>query len=202
MDSVTQLFFGDGAGWFTAPALIGTLGYVIRMLLTTLLGGDGHGGMGGDGGGHDGGAGHHDGDGVGGHWGATMLSVQGVLTFAMGFGWGGLGAYRGAGWSAVASIFVAVACGIAFLALLVTLLRATNRLQSSGNLNLNQFVGTTAEAYTSIPSAGSGRGQISAVVGDRQRYIYAVAEGEEIPARARLQVVRANGDNTVTVRRA
>ena len=197
MDALTDIFFSNGAGWFTAPALVGTLGYLMRMLLMTLLGGDSHGDAAGAGG-----SGSHDAEGMGGHWGATMLSIQGLLTFAMGFGWGGLGAYRGAGWSAVLSVFVGTACGVALVSLLVLLLRATKQLQTSGNLNLAQFVGTEAEAYTVIPTAGSGRGQISAIVGDRQRYIYAVSEGEEIPARARLHVVRANGDNTVTVRRA
>ncbi|MFO0828613.1 MAG: NfeD family protein [Phycisphaerales bacterium] len=191
MDTIVDIFFANGAAWFTAPALIGTLGYLFRMLVATFGGGDGHAD-----------AAHHDSDAMGGHWGATMLSVQGLLTFAMGFGWGGLGAYRGAGWSAVVSVFVGLVCGVGFVGLLIALFRATRRLQTSGNVSLDQFVGVEAEAYTAIPPPGGGKGQISAVVGDRQRYIYAVSEANEIPARTRLRVIRANGDNTVTVRRA
>jgi hypothetical protein len=190
MAAATDLLFSDGAAWFSVPALVGTLGYLLRLTVVVLVGGD-----------HDGG-GHHDGGDVGGHVAATMLSVQGFLTFAMGFGWGGLGAYRGADWSAVVSTMVGVACGVALVALLVVTLRATRRLHSSGNIELQQFVGAEAEAYTIIPKSGAGRGQISAVIGDRQRYVYAVSEGEELPARTRLRIIRVNGDNTVTVSRA
>lgn len=200
-----ELLFEDGAAWFSVPALVGTFGYAIRFALAML-------GIGGDDGGagdmhtgdsmHDasGADGHAEGHGLS-HLGMALLSVQGVLTFAMGFGWVGLGGYRGSGWSAGTSAVVGVAGGLVLSLLLVYLLRATRSLTASGNVTLEQFVGVEAEAYTSVPAAGHGRGQIMAVVGERQRYVYAVSESDEIPPRTRIKIVRANGDNTVTVRR-
>lgn len=181
MTSVLDLFFADGAWWFSIPALVGTFGYLLRLLFAS-LGSD------------------IEDEGFDGDSGATVLSFQGLMTFAMGFGWGGLGAFRGAGWSSSASVGVGIACGLALLGLLLLLINATRRLQSTGNITLDRFVGIEAETYTTIPAAGGGRGQIRAIVAERQRIVGAVSEGPEIAARTSVTVVRANGDNTVTVR--
>jgi hypothetical protein len=189
MGNLLDLFFGGGAWWFSVPALVGTAGYLVRLILSS-LGGDhldaGHAGDVVDGM-------HHDG-------GATVLSVQTLLTFAMGFGWGGLGAYRGAGWSPSIAVAVGIGSGVALVIILLLLLNATRRLQSTGNLAIDGFVGLEGEAYTDIPGPGGGRGQVRAVLGERERFLNAVAVADEIPARARVTIVRANADNTVTVR--
>jgi hypothetical protein len=138
---------------------------------------------------------------TGGDLAATALSVQGFLTFLMGFGWGGLGGYRGSELSLGLSAVIGIGCGIVLLLVVVFLLRATRRLQSSGNITLGDLVGLEAEVYTTIPASGQGRGQIVTVVGDRQRFVNAVSDAAEIPPRTRIAVVRVNGDNSVTVRR-
>lgn len=201
MASLAELLFDDGAAWFSIPAIAGTFGYAVRFLMAAFGGmddGDGDGAIADGVGGGDGGS-------AVGHalssWGMAMLSFQGFLTFTMGFGWAGLGAYRGSGWPAWLSAVVGVVGGIVLSALMIALMRSTRKLSASGNLTLDRFVGTEAESYTSVPAAGGGRGQISAIVGDRQRYLYAVTDGEEIPARSRIRIIRANGDNTVTVQR-
>jgi len=184
-----DLLFSDGAAWFSVPALIGTGGYALRLLLAAI-------GVGGDGDSTDAAASHE------GHadLAGAALSIQGFLTFLMGFGWGGLGGYRGSDLSAGVSALLGVGCGLVLVAVMVLLLQASRRLQSSGNMSLTQLVGCEGEACTSIPAAGQGRGQIVTVIGDRQRFAYAVADGVEIPSRTRVAVVRTNGDNTVTVR--
>lgn len=181
MVNLLDLFFGDGAWWFSIPALIGTFGYLVKLLLSSLGSDIDEGGFEGDSG-------------------ATVLSFQGLATFAMGFGWGGLGAYRGAGWSSVTSVGVGVLCGAALVGILLSLINASRRLQSTGNITLDLFVGSEAETYTTIPAAGGGRGQIRAIINERQRIVSAISEGSEIPPRSAVTVVRANGDNTVTVR--
>lgn len=188
MASLTELFFGGAGLWFTVPALVGTGGYLLRLALASFLGDDADG---------DGGdaplESHHD-------IAATALSVQGILTFLMGFGYGGLALLRAADLSAPVSAIGGMVVGVGFLAVAVLLLRATRGLQSSGNVALDALVGLEAEAYTVVPAAGQGQGQIKAVVGDRQRFVYAVSDGAEIAPRSRVAVVRVNGDNTVTVR--
>jgi hypothetical protein len=187
-----NVLFADGAAWFAVPALVGTLGYMLRLVLSAIGVGDGD---------ADDVAHVDHGAHTGGDLAATALSVQGFLTFLMGFGWGGLGGFRGSDLSLGLSALIGIGCGIVLLLVVVFLLRATRRLQSSGNITLGDLVGLEAEVYTTIPASGQGRGQIVTVVGDRQRFVNAVSDAAEIPPRTRIAVVRVNGDNSVTVRR-
>jgi hypothetical protein len=191
MGTLTDLFFGGAGMWFTVPALIGTGGYLVRLALAAILGDDA-----------DGDGTEAVGEGTSGHSdiAATALSLQGMLTFLMGFGWGGLACYRALDLSAPLSAGGGFIVGVLFLALTVVILRATRKLHSSGNIGIAELVGLEGEAYTIVPPAGQGQGQIRTVVGDRQRFVYAVSDGAEISARTRITVVRANADNTVTVR--
>jgi hypothetical protein len=196
MATFTEYFFGGAATWFALPAIVGTGGILVRLALVSLVG-DGPSG-------DDAGAAGHDGAGVAGSHGdiaATAISVQGILTFLMGFGWAGLGSYRGTDLSPGISALIGTGTGVVFLAISAAMLRASRRLQSSGNVSIADLVGAEAEVYTIIPAAGQGQGQIKAVIGDRQRFVNAVSEGAELPARTRVKVVRANPDNTLTVRR-
>jgi hypothetical protein len=201
MESLSQLFFSDAATWFTLPAIVGTGGFLVRLGLASFSG-DGHDAQSGDASG--GGDGAELSDGAGNHQdiAATAISAQGILTFLMGFGWAGLGAYRGADLSSGVSALVGAGTGLVFLAMSVVMLRASRKLQSSGNVSIASLVGTEAEVYSIVPAAGQGQGQVRAVVGDRQRFVYAVSDGPELPTRTRVIVLRANPDNTLTVRRA
>ncbi|MFN0010194.1 MAG: hypothetical protein ACKVS8_00975 [Phycisphaerales bacterium] len=190
MDTLLQ----TPAIWFTIPAIVGTLGFGVRLLLM-LAAGDGHGnGQGGADLHADHGADHQ----------FELLSVQSVLAFMMGFGWGGLGALRGSGLSPVSSSVLALASGAAMMFLLAFTMRSIRRLSASGNIALDSLTGATGEASMDIPSGttpGRGSGEVRLVIGDRERRCQAVSVGEAIPSRARVRVVTVNSDNTVTVER-
>lgn len=186
--------FNGGAAWFSVPALLGTLIFVIRIGLM-LVGGD----AGGD---FDldidldvdpaiSDTGHA----------FEVFSFQSLTAFAMGFGWGGLGGLRGAGWDYLPSVIVAIAAGVGMVWLLGLLLKGIHDLQSSGNVSINQAIGVVGEIYATVPASGGGRGQIRLVIDGRQRLYNAFAEAEELPTGARATVVRANPDNTLTVAR-
>src|SRR5262245_17518174 len=134
-----ELFFGHHAGWFTAPALIGTAFFVIRLLAIS---------AGFDHTLHDTSApppiGDHHPDPV---HGFKFISLQGALAFMMGFGWGGLGAMRGAGWSIPASTLTGLLCGVAMVWLLCLLLKGIHDLQSSGNLSILSTHGAAGDVY-------------------------------------------------------
>ena len=155
MSSLQELFFTGPAPWFTVPALVGTGGYLLRLLFG---GGD-----------DDGGAEIVEGGAVGDVT-ATALSVQGLLAFLMGFGWGGLACLRALEWSGPASVGGGVGTGFVFIGLTVLVFRAARRLQSSGNISLARLVGSEAEVYTAIPAAGNGLGRVRTVDDERERY--------------------------------
>lgn len=185
MSSLQELFFSGPAPWFTVPALVGTGGYLLRLLF--------------DGVDDDGGAEIGDGASVGDVT-ATALSVQGLLAFLMGFGWGGLACLRALEWSGPASVGGGVGTGLVFIAMTVLVLRVARRLQSSGNISLGRLVGSEAEVYTAIPAAGKGLGRVRTVVDERERFVSATTSGEAIGARTRVVIEKVNGDNSVSVR--
>ncbi len=182
-----DLFFAHPASWFTIPALLGTAFFVIRLVLMFS--------------GADGGDAEMDLDVD--HSDSTesfkILSIQGVTAFAMGFGWGGLGGLRGAGWDLTGSLAIGVVAGVGMVWLIIMLMRGIHSLQQSGNVPLAHMDGATGEVYIGIPGERKGTGQVRLVIGNRQRMVNAVTEGIELPTKSRVRVTRVNDDNTVTV---
>ena len=185
MATLQELFFTGPAPWFTVPALIGTGGYLVRLVFG---GGD-----------DDGGADVAESGAVGDVTG-TALSLQGLLAFLMGFGWGGLTCLRALEWSGPASVGGGVGTGLIFIAMTVLVLRVARRLQSSGNISLGRLVGSEAEVYTAIPAAGKGLGRVRTVIDERERFVSATTSGDGIAPRTRVTIEKVNGDNSVSVR--
>ncbi|MFO0830715.1 MAG: hypothetical protein U0637_02615 [Phycisphaerales bacterium] len=193
-------FFASPAVWFTVPALLGTLAFIIRL---AMLGAGGHHG--------DGGAGHGD---VGTHgdvMGATdamhdsapnlsgFFSIQSFLALFMGFGWGGLGALKGLGWPWTGAALVGIGAGLAMVLLLGAVMRSVGRLEGSGNIHVKSTLGATGDVYVSVPEKGKGVGEVRLIIGDRQRMVSAISDGPALPSKTRVKVAAVNPDNTVTV---
>lgn len=198
---MSELFFGPVAIWFAIPAIVGTTFFTLRLVLM-LVGGDG------DAAGVDADFDVSDSIADGGDVDDSssafkIFSVQAISAFLMGFGWGGLGAFRGSGWSPAVSVLVAVAAGVGMMWLLGWLLRFIPRLQSSGTLPMYQALEAEGSVYAQIPAARAGKGEVRVVIGDRERYYRAVTEGEALPTGAHIRVVSINDDdNSVTVTQA
>ena len=176
--------------WFTVPALLGTLLFLLKIALL-MMGADGDGDF--DVGGADGA------DATGSDAAFTILSIQSLSAIAMGFGWGGLGSFRGAGLDVFPSIMIGLACGFAMVWLLSISLKAVYDLQSSGNVSLESMLGAGGVVTATVPADGAGKGRVRLIVQNRERRCAAVSDGEAIPTSARVIVTRVNKDNTVTV---
>ncbi|MFM9994281.1 MAG: hypothetical protein ACKVU4_00610 [Phycisphaerales bacterium] len=193
MANTLDLLFTGGAQWFAVPAILGTLVFLIRLVLM-LVGVSGldldidHGG----------GDLHHGDPGDA----FKFLSIQSLFAFAMGFGWAGLAAYRGQHWEMGLSLIVACAGGAAMVWFLAMLLKGIHDLQSSGNINIASAAGHEGDVYATVPARRAGRGQVRVVVQQRQRTYNAVTEGDELATGTRVKITRVNEDNTLTVARA
>lgn len=199
--------FGDGAIWFTIPAVVATVFFVIRLAMSFF--------------GADLDLGHdalnvgldildtdpsdldaiHSDPAAAFQW----LSIQSLAAFIMGFGWGGLAAFRGSGWSPFMSVLVGVGVGAGMVWVLGALMKSIYRLQVSGNIAMDSTIGIEGDVYLSIPSTdsakGSGLGKVRLVVDRRQRLYNAVSDAGDIPTHARVRVLRVNSDNSLTVTR-
>jgi len=198
---MSDLFFGSFAAWFTVPAIIGTFFFTLRLGLMFVGGADT---------GLDADVdvdfdvdvdmdADVDMDGADSSEAFKLLSIQSIAAFLMGFGWGGLGALRGAGWSLTMSAAFGVAAGVGMMWLLGKMLQFVYRLQSSGNISIHQALDQDGMVYTSIPAEGQGRGMIRLVIDERERFYKAISDGEALPSRERVRVVSINDDNSVTV---
>jgi len=189
-----ELFFDNGAGWFAFPAFVGTFIFALRLVLT-LAGGAGGADldldMDVDAAGHT----HGDpGDAF------KVLSVQVIAAFLMGFGWAGLGAYRGSELSWQWSLAIGAVGGVAMVWLLMILLRFIHSLQASGNINVRNALDAEGGVYVSIPGDGK-RGQVRVIIDGRQRIFNAISEDNApIDSKQRIKVTKVNNDNTLTVR--
>ena len=127
------------------------------------------------------------------------LSIQTISGFLMGFGGGGIVGKFGMGWEMPASVALGLGMGVGTVWIIVWMMRLMYSLQSSGNINLRDAIGLEGRVYTRIPAAGEGRGQVRVVIAERMRMFAAVSDGGEISSQAAVRIIRANGDNTLTV---
>lgn len=183
-----DLFFAHNAGWFTLPAIVGTVFFAIRLILLSV--------------GHgveittdlDIDPGHSDPT-----EGFKVLSVQSVAAFMMGFGWAGLGALKGTGLTLGVSMGIGALGGAGMVWLAALLLKGVYDLERSGNFNLHSAVGNEGQVYSHIPQSGSGYGQVRLTVNGRMRFVKAASESGEIATGARVRIVGISGDRTVRV---
>ncbi|MBL0926614.1 MAG: NfeD family protein [Phycisphaerales bacterium] len=181
-----DMLFGNNAGWFAVPALVGTLFFALRLGLL-LLGHGFHADM-------DHGDVHADPS-----EGFKVLSVQSVGAFMMGFGWMGLAVYRSTNTGFGGSAAAGVLGGVFFVWLLGILLRSVYALQTSGTVDMHEAAGREGDVYATVPAAGGGRGQVRVNIDDRQRIYDAVSVGPELPTSTRVRIMRVNEDRTLTV---
>jgi membrane protein implicated in regulation of membrane protease activity len=181
-----EALVADGAGWFTVPAVVGTVFFAARLVLMLIVGDTGL---------------DVDVDAEHGDPGEAfkVLSIQSIAAFMMGFGWGGLAGMHAFGWEWLHSLLLGVGFGAAMVWVLALLLKGVHDLQSDGNVRLEAAIGTEGHVYANIPAGGSGRGQVQIVVNGRQRICNAVSSGDAIASQTRTRVVRVNEDRTLTV---
>lgn len=112
-----------------------------------------------------------------------FLSLRAILAFVSVFGWCGVLWGNHGFWGFLAAfIFGLIAMSLTALAVWMMM-----RLQHSGNVNNNDFVGKTGTVYMKIPG-GNAHGKITVTVGGATREVAAVAD-EPISTGTPIKVV-------------
>ncbi len=126
------------------------------------------------------------------------LSLQAIVAFVTFFGLTGL-AMRHAEIGIGAASAGAVAAGVGAIWVVGSLMASLAKLQSKGNLDLQNAVGQRARVYVKIPSADAGTGLVHVAVQGRRAECKARTAGPEIPSGAEVQVLSVAADGVLEV---
>jgi membrane protein implicated in regulation of membrane protease activity len=127
-----------------------------------------------------------------------ILSLKAIVAFMTFFGLAGL-ATTHAGTSSATALLTALAAGLASVFLVAHLMAALSRLQSQGNVDLRNAVGTHAQVYLRIPANHTGAGRILVPLQGRRIECRAVTAGPEIPTGHEVRVTHLADPGTLEV---
>ena len=119
------------------------------------------------------------------------FSVQAVMGFVLGFGWGGYLAVLG-GAGVGLGIVVGILVGLVMFFIIAGIMKFIYSLKSDGSLKYESLVGMTGTVYVTIPPHGETGGQVQVSHPSQLVTMAAVQEGDfPLPAQTRIEVVAA-----------
>ena len=131
--------------------------------------------------------------------GLAIFSVRGVTSMLCITGWVAVALLETSLPQGI-SIAIAIACGVATLIGMAYLMRAVYRLQSSGNIDVENCVDKIGEVYIPIPSTGNGSGKINLTVQEKFSEFTAITtSGEQLKTGAFVRVVAVSESGVLVV---
>lgn len=133
--------------------------------------------------------------------GLTLFSVRGIVSMLCITGWSGYALLETTlpSW---ASVTIAVALGVATLLAMAFLMRALQRMQSSGNIEISNAIGKVGRVYIPIPANASASGKVNITVQEKYSEFSAITmEDEALPTGAYVRVVAVDDAGTLVVER-
>ncbi len=138
--------------------------------------------------------GHH----FGGEITFSLVSVRSILAFGMLFSWAGA-LYLMSGTSVVWALVLSLLWGLAAMFLISFLIYKVLQLQETGNLSVWTAVGEEGIVYINLPKDGVGK--VRVMVSGTVSFVNAkAADGEPVPAGARVRVTGVINENTLEVK--
>ena len=134
------------------------------------------------------------------HGALRIFTIRGIVAFFAIGGWAGLAALS-ANIPVVWSVQIAILSGAAAMLLASVAIRLALRMQSSGNLNLNNAISHSAKVYITIPPARSGTGKVTMLLQERFCELDAMTDEEkEIRPNTDVEVYGLIGKDCLLVR--
>jgi len=138
------------------------------------------------------------------NWGSSSIlkifTVRGIVAFFALGGWAGLAALT-AGIHPLLSIWIALFAGVSALLLASIAIRLALRMQSSGNLSLENAISHTAEVYIRIPAARSEKGKVSMLLQERFVELEAVTDSDtDLMPQSKVEVIALAEKDCLLVR--
>lgn len=166
-------------------ALVGTVFFLLRLMIALFFGGDGD---------IDGDLADHGGDGA-----FSLFSLLSILAFFMGAGWMGLTCRVDWQLNAMVSAAAATGFGFALMVMASGMMAMARKLSRTVEYDTATAVGKTASVYMSVPAKGDGSGKIQVAVSGRLKTMDAVSTGPRIEAFKSVRVVSVRDDGTFVV---
>ena len=133
--------------------------------------------------------------------GFRLFTLRGFIAFFAVMGWMGF-VLAGADVSIPVTCLVAFASGVVMMVVVALIYRFFAKLQTNGNVNIRNAVGTSGSVYLNIPPRRSGKGKVNLVVQERFGEYDAVTDEEEaIPFGCEVVVIGLSGPDTLLVKR-
>jgi len=127
-----------------------------------------------------------------------VLSFKTAVAFLTFFGLTGLLGMR-APLPPGMTVVLAVAAGSLAFYFVAYLMSALAKLQSSGNIKLENAVGSTGRVYLRIPGKGTGFGKVTVKVQGRVIEVKARTQGEELATGTEVKMLRVSGPDVMEV---
>ena len=130
--------------------------------------------------------------------GLVLFSVRGVVSTLTVMGWAAVALLETL--SPALAISIAAVLGVATLFGTAYLMRAVARLQTSGNLDVENAVGKVATVYIPIPPKGMGVGKVTMTLQEKYCELSAVTLGaEKLSTGTLVRVVSVDGTGVLAV---
>jgi len=133
-----------------------------------------------------------------GHGFLKMLSFKTLVAFVTFFGLTGLATVESE-FQPMVGFILALGAGVTAFYIVAFLMTSLSRLQSKGNMNIQNAVGQTAQVYLRVPAAGGGQGKVMVSVQGHKVALKAVTAGMEIPSGVEVRVVGVRSSDTLDV---
>ncbi|MBI4879489.1 MAG: hypothetical protein HY812_07510 [Planctomycetes bacterium] len=127
-----------------------------------------------------------------------VLSLKTLVAFLTFFGLAGLASLKG-GLGKTPTVVISVAAGCAALYIVAWMMAGLSRLQSSGNIDLRNAIGSAAKVYLTIPARNSGRGKVTVAIQGRTLEVKAMTAGAELPTGKIVKVMALPAEDTFEV---
>lgn len=180
--------YGLDVPFYAGMALLGTSLFLLRLLLSLVLGLGGDADFDVDLEDHGGGFG--------------VFSILSITAFFMGAGWMGLLCRLGWELSPGPSAAASGGTGVGFMLFAAAGLYLLAKLGHEVTANPQTAVGRTAQVYMTIPAKGEGQGKVRVSISGRSMISGAVSSGEAIESFAAVTVESVRDDGVLIVTRA
>ena len=128
-----------------------------------------------------------------------VFTIRGIVAFFALGGWAGLAALT-AGLHPFWAIQISLFIGVCALLLAAVVIRLALKMQTSGNINLNNAITQTADVYIRIPSGRSEKGKVTMLLQERFVELDAVTDSDtDILPETKVEVFAITKDNCLVV---